>query len=439
MAVLGISFPILLAILAILEIRESNSATDWARSDFTIRRLTRVKPIIENLREDRVASYVDQISHCHNGYTITDAPFAVDTVTTETKRIAKAIAMSFDLDRKKIKVGNARLNQSDFSYSECALSEMDFPIDGMVISLNLTPDQWLNVEVHPHEWHFTQTMTDWLVRSGAAFMLIGVVALLFVRRFSKPIKSLTGAAKTFGSGLEVAEVEETGPPDVKRAIRSFNAMQREVSDEVKRRTNTLAAISHDIRSPLTALRVKAELIDDEAAKADLIASIAKMERITASALAFLQGESRNEPMRQADLCVLVESECQDFIELGAPVSFNCPAPIQYACRPDALARAVRNLIENAVKYAGAAAVSVKQMGDQIEIVVSDHGPGIPEDKLETVLEPFERLSDARESKNGGFGLGLAIAKAVTDGHDGVFELRANSPTGLVVIMRLPLG
>jgi len=439
MAVLALSFSLLLAVLAMLELLQNKTVNEWARSDFTVSRLARLKPVIENIRDEEIAQFVETISRCHEGYSLSRGPYSGGDRSEQTQIIETEIGQALSLSPDSIQVRTAQFSKDDFSYRDCAPSEMTFPLNGMVISLRMRPDQWLNAEIHPHEWHITSTMTGWLIRSSAAFILVGAVAFLFVRRLSKPINNLTNAAKAFGTGLAVAEIEETGPPDIKRAIRSFNSMQREVANEVKRRSNTLAAISHDVRSPLTALRVKAEFVDDEEVRADLIKSVDKMERITASALEFLKGESRTEPKRQVDLGALVESECADFKELGAAVSFSCPENVLYSCRPDALARAVRNLIENAVKYAGAADVVLRKADDQIEIVVSDCGPGIPSHKMALVLEPFERLSAARESDEGGFGFGLAIAKAVTGGHDGVFELASNVPRGLVAIIRLPVS
>lgn len=438
MAVLAGSFTLLLAVMAVFEFLEYDSVTEWARSEPTLNRLNRIVPIVESISEDQVTGFLMQSSHCHEGYVVSDAPYAFDRVTEETQFIAAWIEKSLKMGPASVKAGFSALDQNDFAYSECEATEMNFPVDGIVISLRLTSGAWLNAEIHPHEWHVTPSMTDWLLRTGAAFLIIGAAALLFVRRLSKPINALTRGAQRFGAGLEVKLVDEMGPPDVRHTIRSFNAMQRQVSDELQRRTSALAAISHDIRSPLTALRIKAELIEDEDTRRDLIASVDKMERITASALAFLKGESRSELKRQVDLGALVDSECADFREVGATVSFDCPKTIQYACRPDALARAVNNLIENAIKYAGSASVTVKQQSDYIEIAVSDCGPGIPADKMADVLKPFERLSEARESDTGGFGLGLAIAKAVTEGHDGVFELTANKPRGLVATIRLPV-
>jgi len=437
MAVLFVSFALLLAVLTVLEFLEYDNVVDTAEGEFTTKRLGRILPILESIRDDETAVYLARVSHCHDGYTLSDAPDDTLRRTEKTDEIATTIGEELSVDSEFVRVAFATFEQADFSFSECSAGEMKFPIEGMVVSFRLASGQWVNAEIHPHEWHFTPSMTDWLIRSGAAFLLIGGVALIFVRRLSKPFKNLTDAAKTFASGLQMVELEETGPPDIKRAINSFNMMQRQVINEMKRRTNTLAAISHDIRSPLTALRVKTELIDDEDVRADHLASIEKMERITASALAFLKGEARNEPKRQVDLGILVESECADFRELGAAVSFDCNKTIHYTCRPDALARAIRNLIENAIKYAGHADVSVSDEGDHIAIAITDTGPGIPTDKMADVLEPFERMSEARDSNTGGFGLGLTIAKAIIEGHDGVFKLKPNAPAGLIVLIKLP--
>ena len=171
----------------------------------------------------------------------------------------------------------------------------------------------------------------------------------------------------------------------------------------------------------------------------LIASIERMERITASALEYLKGESRGEPMRRVDLSALLESECAEFEELGHDVAFVGEHGVQHTCRPEALARAVRNLIDNAVKYGGSARVALRRAPGSVDIVVADNGPGIPQDKLQLATEPFERLSDARDSDRGGFGLGLAIARAIAEGHEGQLTLAKNEPSGLVATIRLPAG
>jgi signal transduction histidine kinase len=215
-------------------------------------------------------------------------------------------------------------------------------------------------------------------------------------------------------------------------------MQRQVAEELARRTSTLAAISHDVRTPLTALRIKTELIEDAELREDMIASIHRMETITASALEFLQGGAHAEPMRCADLSELLESECQEFAEVGHPASFAGAYGIRCNCRPDALARAVRNLIDNAIKYGRAARVAVRADREQVEILVTDTGPGIAPELRERAVRPFERLSQTSRGGAAGFGLGLAVAQAIAAGHGGELILDANRPSGLIATIRLPV-
>jgi signal transduction histidine kinase len=273
-----------------------------------------------------------------------------------------------------------------------------------------------------------------MIRAAIAFVFVGGIAIFFMRRLNRPLNRLTDAARRFGAGLQVAAVPEDGPIDLQRAIRSFNEMQRQVADELARRTSTLAAISHDVRTPLTALRIKTELIDDIELREDMIASINRMETITASALEFLQGGAHAEPMRCVDLSELLESECQEFAELGQSASFAGAYGIRCECRPDALARAVRNLIDNAIKYGGEAQVALRANAESVEISVADNGPGIAPELRERAVRPFERLSQTHRS---GFGLGLAVVQAIAAGHGGELILDANQPTGLMARLRFP--
>jgi len=436
-AVLAFSFAVLLAILTLIEVMENDNVVKWAKSDYTIIRLNNIINILDHIHEDELESFVSSVTRCHEGYILTKEPFERGDISDASQLIAETIQTELKLGMDHVKARFVTLAESDFSYATCSPGEMKFPSENVVVSLKLTSGDWLNAEVHPHEWHFTPTIGDWFLRSSLAFLLIGAAAVYFLRRLTEPLSKLTRAAEKFGAGLKVQEVEETGPSDLKQAIHSFNVMQKQVTGELDRRIGTLAAISHDIRTPLTALRVKVELIDDLDVRKDLMSSVDKMEKITTSALEFLKGESRNEPMRSVDLNALVESECSDFEEMGAIVHFRSEYHLPYRCRPNALIRGVRNLIQNAVKYAGSGNVKIVQNGQFIEISVADIGPGIPSEKIAQALAPFERLDFARDSDEGGFGLGLAIVKAVTEGHDGELLLKPNIPKGLIVIMQLP--
>jgi signal transduction histidine kinase len=435
-AILALSLLTLLLALAALEITGRKTALETAQSNHTLQRLQQLYPMLQRVSAEELPSVIDVLSSCHEGYTLTDQPVAGGLASVETDRLRARLAQLLALDEGRLSIGYALLRPDQFSYRKCQPAEIDLPAQGVVISLRLPSGQWFNKEVHPHEWHIREKLGWWL-RASAVFAFVGGIAIFFIHRLSRPLNLLTDAAQRFGQGLEVSTLAEQGTTDLRRAIRTFNAMQRQVADEIARRTNTLAAISHDVRTPLTALRIKAEMIDDTQMRHELIADIERMERITASALEFLRGQSRNEPLQRVDLSALLESECVDFEETGRSVTFAGEHNITCTCRPDALARAVRNLIDNAVKYAGTASVSLRREPDCVTISVSDHGPGIPVEQRDAALEPFGRLSPARENQQGGFGLGLAIAKAVAEGHDGALILADNEPTGLVATIRLP--
>lgn len=439
MAALAVSYASLLVVLTSIEYFENNSVTDMALSEITLNRINRVAPILLNMNDQESAEYLAGISHCHEGYSLTKEPYIGQEPLTFSQSITDRISDSLLMETSSLRVSFANMNRSDFHYNECDESDMKFPLEGMVLSVQISSNSWLNAEIHPHEWHLTPQMADWFIRSGTAFLIIGAISLMFVRRLHQPLVKLAGAAESFASNLKITQLEEEGPLDVKNTISAFNSMQTQVIEEVERRARTLAAISHDVRSPLTALRIKAELIDDENIRDDLISSISRMEKITTSALEYLKGESRNEVKRQIDLGALVESECVEYRDRGAKIDFSCPKNIRLYCRPQALARSISNLIDNAVKYAGSASITVFDTGKYVEISISDNGPGIPESKIGSALEPFGRLSEARESESGGFGLGLAIVDSVAKGHDGYFSLKQNFPTGLIASLHLPIA
>lgn len=436
MAILAAALLVLFATVIALEVVEHETPIETAAGGRTLERLKGLVPVLERVADDDVDSVLTLASSCHAGYSITNAPFRTSTSTAQTRGLESSLARELSVQPQRLRAGHVRLTRNDFSYRKCGPWEIDLPLDGIVISLQLQSGRWLNAEVHPHEWHFAQKL-DWMLKVAAAFVFVGGVALFFMRRLGRPLNQLTAAARSFADGMQATEVAEDGPVDLRRAIRSFNAMQRQVVDEMARRTGTLAAISHDVRTPLTALRVKAEMVGDPTVREGLIASIERMERITASGLQYLKGESRGEAMRPVDLSALLESECSEFEELGYDVAYTGEHGVHFTCRPEALARAVRNLIDNAVKYAGRARVALRPAPGRVDIAVSDDGPGIPEDRLQLAMEPFERLSKARAGDHGGFGLGLAIVKAIAEGHEGQLILAGNEPRGLVATIRLP--
>jgi signal transduction histidine kinase len=213
-------------------------------------------------------------------------------------------------------------------------------------------------------------------------------------------------------------------------------MQARLRRFVDDRTRMLAAIGHDLRTPLTTLRLRAEFVPDDEVRERMLNTISEMETMSEATLAFARGESTNEETRLVELSSLVESLCDDLAELGADVRFIEGAKINYCCRADALRRAVRNLIENALRYGTRARVSVARRGDAIALSVEDDGPGIPPEFSEQVFAPFFRLESSRNRQTGGVGLGLSIARTIIRHHGGDIVLGNASP-GLRAVIELP--
>jgi len=422
-------------LLAGLEIADQGNLLGSVAHENTIRRLRLMRHALEYAPPARRAALIEAASRCHEGYAMSATPLAPQH--PDAMRARQALAPQLQRPLHEVVVGRAVLTRRDFAYAKCSAGEIDFPVNGLIVAVRLSDGAWLNAEIHPHEWHLHSDLLAWLIRSAAVFFVVGAAALIFVYRLSRPLARLTRAAEQFGAGLEVSPLAESGPSDLRRAMAAFNIMQSQVAGEIRRRTHLLAAISHDLRSPLTALRIKAELVEDAQARADLVASIDRMEHMTTSVLEFLKGDSRSEPLREIDLAGLLAHECEAARGLDLSASYEGPESFLFRGRPEALARAVRNLMENANKYATGAVVALTYDADRVEIVVADEGPGVQPQEMERMTEPFERLASARESGRGGFGLGLSIVRAVCEGHNGALEFRANAPTGLLAIMRLP--
>jgi signal transduction histidine kinase len=212
-------------------------------------------------------------------------------------------------------------------------------------------------------------------------------------------------------------------------------LQRFVQD----RTRMLAAISHDLRTPITTLRLRAEFIDSEETRAKILETLEEMQRMTEATLAFAREEAATEETRRVDLAALVDSVCADLADLGQDVTFSGPERLTYDCRPLSLKRALRNLIENAVAYGERARVALVASEDALCVVIDDDGPGIPEADFERVFQPFVRLEESRSRETGGIGLGMAIARSIVRAHGGEIELANRPAGGLRVTIRLPVA
>jgi len=294
-------------------------------------------------------------------------------------------------------------------------------------------DTWLTMSAHRNRappWPGYALASLFLAAAGSA-----LVIALIVGRASRPLARLTGAAERVGRGESVPPLREEGPSDIRTTIAAFNRMQERLHRFVQDRTRMLAAISHDLRSPITALRLRAEMVEQEDLRESMIASLNEMQQMVDATLAFARDDSAKEETQTADLAAIAAEAASIRAEQGHDVAWKGGKALQYPCRPLALKRAIGNLIDNAVRYAGSAEVSL----EGTSVVIRDGGPGIPEDRLGYVFEPFARLDESRSAETGGTGLGLAIARSITRNHGGDVTLRNRPGGGLEARLVLPLA
>lgn len=305
------------------------------------------------------------------------------------------------------------------------------------ISIQLADGQWINfASPIPGTDPFWSTTSVFSMIS-----MIGAVILLsvwVVRRLTRPLGTFAAASERLGRDVNAAPLPETGPAEVRRAAQAFNEMQARLKRFINNRTHMLAAISHDLRTPITRLRLRAELIDDGEERAKMLGTLDEMEKMIASTLAFARGEAEGEETRRVDLEALLESICDDMTEAGSRVELIAPQKVLYGCRPTAIKRAFTNLIDNAVKYGGCARVQLETGAKTLTVTVEDDGPGIPREQMEQVFAPFFRVEQSRNPHTGGTGLGLSVAQTVVHAHGGEIKLENRQAGGLRVSVTLPI-
>ncbi len=278
-----------------------------------------------------------------------------------------------------------------------------------------------------------------LVDIAVLLIAVIVLSLIAVRWVTRPLSALSVAADELGRDIRRPPVPEIGPAEVRRAARAFNEMQTRLVRYVEDRTRLLTAISHDLKTPITRMRLRAELLDDEILKAKLIRDLQDMENMTNATLGFLRGLEANEAPQPVDLMALLESVQADAAEMGQDVSLQGCIAGTFAGRPQALRRCLENLVGNAVRYGKRAMLMVEDGTAAVTIRVRDAGPGIPENQLETVFEAYYRLETARSQAGGGTGLGLGIARNIAILHGGSLTLHNHPQGGLEARLELPRG
>ena len=305
----------------------------------------------------------------------------------------------------------------------------------MNLSLSIAGGKWLNVSTR-----FERPPIQWRLYSMLSFGLTALALLIVVSWFVMsgllgPLRRLVKATEHLGRGEEVSSLPVRGPHEVQELTAGFNRMQERLTRYVTDRTSMLAAMGHDLRSPLTAMRVRAEMVDDDETRESLIDSVEEMSTMVEATLSFAKGVSENEPVQDVRISEFVEDlkgrMIADFKVADSP-------DVEMRLRPNAMKRAVRNMIENATRYGNSVTVSWSVNEGDLFIRIDDEGPGIQEDALERVFEPFVRLDESRSLETGGHGLGLSIARSIVRAHGGDITLSNRKAGGLRATIRLPI-
>lgn len=303
--------------------------------------------------------------------------------------------------------------------------------------IELPDASWLMFSAHSRNWGLDDT-PRYLIVILLVLISTTLVTLIATRRLATPLQHFAEGARRFGVDFRAPPIEPLGPQEIRQAILAFNAMQAQLQHFIRDRTQMLAAISHDLRAPLTRMRLRGEFIEDSEQQQRLFRDVDEMQAMINSALEFFRDDARLEPATQFDLAELLQTLLDDYRDQGFEMAFSGPPRLVYFGRPLGLKRVMTNLLDNAIKYGSEPAIELIPDAGEVRIKVLDRGPGIAAASLEQVFAPFFRMEGSRNKSTGGVGLGLSAARAIVLEHGGALTLRNRSKGGLEALVLLPV-
>jgi signal transduction histidine kinase len=306
----------------------------------------------------------------------------------------------------------------------------------LLLSAQLPDKKWLNARMSVPSAPPLVTPELW-VAALLVYLFVLAAAVLIALRIARPLRNLTEAAEAFRGRNEPIAVPPAGPSDLRDAILAFNAMNERVVTLLEEKDRTLGSIGHDLRTPLASLRIRAESVEPEEERERMIATIEEMTKTLDDILTLAKAGRSREAFERFDVAELARSVVQDYGELGRPVTYSADGSHVLDVQPSMLRRALRNLIDNALKYARSAEVQVRGAADEVAISVLDRGPGLDAEDLQRASGAFYRGEPSRNRETGGAGLGLSIAEAIADAHGGTLTLANREGGGLVAKIGLP--
>jgi signal transduction histidine kinase len=435
--------------LFIFNDQKSRMKSDWLHNVFT--RIATVSDVIETTSEDVHKNILKSASSWAVHFTMGAAPLSRSTgedlregVRAEVDRVFAARAPEINVT---VFPGVADENYFDLIFSDLwrdiRRSFVKSKPDGSKppprpayahVSVPLKSGQWLNVLLTPRPFGANALPLLIQFATMAAISAIGIILVL--ARLTQPLKELAKAAAALGRGEATGKLDEKGPREVIETIRAFNDMQERLSRFVLDRTKMLAALGHDLRTPITSLKLRAEFIEDDEVRQKMLETLDDLAEMAEATLSFAREEAAQEKTRLVDVGALVSTVCADLADAGLPVECDELGSFTLRCRPVGLKRAFRNVVENAVAYGRRARVSVEHRREDVAVIIDDDGPGIADCDMERVFSPFVRLENSRNTETGGVGLGLAIARSIIRSHGGDIGLRNRPEGGLRVTISL---
>jgi signal transduction histidine kinase len=280
---------------------------------------------------------------------------------------------------------------------------------------------------------------SWTATLLFAIVSVSLLSLWAARALTSPLSAFARAAENFSVNGTAAALPERGPEEIRFVAKALNRMRERITALIDDRTKMLAAISHDLRTPITRMRLRAEFIEDEVHRHRMMGDLDQMRSMLEAVLSFLRNDRKLEAMTLTDIASTLQLVADQFADIDYKVTYQGPEHAMAIVRPDDLTRSVTNLVENSVRYGAHVTVRLTTSSDTATIEVEDDGPGISDARKEVMLEPFVRGDDARNmDETTGFGLGLSIARAIVLAHGGKLSLNDRQPHGLIVRIELPV-
>ena len=423
------------AVALVILANERDRAGREARLETALERIVDAVPLLENATPVRQRRILRRLSSRSLSSNVSRQPL-VGTERIEPRldpiaqRVGEAIGDTVG-SRRELRMATRRFDGARRDGPRWRRGE------ALLVSIALQapgPSRWLNATM-PLPPERPDRVSPLLLLVGLSLLSVLAVALMFVRRLVRPLRALASAARMAGRGDRTVRVEERGARELREAASAFNDMQGRIAEFDAERMRTLAAVGHDLRTPITSLRIRAEMLDDEQRDA-MVRTLDDMRTMADGLVAFARGGQGDERAEPIDLAAFLPTLCE---ERGVPFARDGADMVQVRARPVALGRAIGNLIDNAARYADEVEVRLSASGTWATIAVEDRGPGIPPEQLNTVVEPFVRGDNSRSSETGGAGLGLSIVRQILVAHGGSLRLLNRDGGGLRAEAILPLA